>query len=78
MIRVFALTVSVLMVILSGVAIAAGIPEAEHWSWARDGGRILNSFVVLGAVAWVTYRFGSPALRTNAPLREGRGCGCSA
>ena len=50
------------------VASASGIPLAENWSWPRDGGRIFNAVITLGAIAYVVIRFGGPILRKRAEL----------
>lgn len=50
------------------VASASGIPMAESWSWARDGGRIFNAVIVLGAIGYLIVKFGGPILRKRAEL----------
>lgn len=60
------LLAAALMALLPGAAAASGIPMAEEWDWARDGGRIINSLVVLGAVAWLVIRFGGPVVKRRA------------
>lgn len=49
-------------------ASASGIPLAEHWSWPRDGGRIFNAVITLGAITYVVIKFGGPILRKRAEL----------
>lgn len=58
--------------VLEGVAWASGIPMATEWSWKRDGGRILNSLVVLGGVLFVVIRYGAPVFRKRAEDIVGR------
>ncbi|MBI4666520.1 MAG: ATP synthase F0 subunit B [Nitrospinae bacterium] len=50
----------------AGTAHASGIPMATEWDMARDGGRILNSLVVLGAVVYLVIRYGAPVFRKRA------------
>ncbi|MBI5078449.1 ATP synthase F0 subunit B [Candidatus Saganbacteria bacterium] len=50
----------------TGAAHASGIPLATEWDMARDGGRILNAAVVLGAVAYLVIRWGGPVFRKRA------------
>lgn len=52
----------------AGPAFASGLPMATEWTLARDGGRIINSVVVLGAVVYLVIRFGGPVLRRRADL----------
>jgi F-type H+-transporting ATPase subunit b len=58
--------------ILEGVAWASGIPMATQWDWKRDGGRILNSTVVLGGVVYLVIRYGVPVFRKRAEDIAGR------
>ena len=58
--------------LLEGVAWAAGIPMATEWSWKRDGGRILNSAVILGGVVYLLIRYGVPVFRKRAEDIAGR------
>jgi len=50
----------------AGVASASGIPMATEWDMARDGGRILNALVVLGAILFVVVKYGAPVFRKRA------------
>jgi len=51
----------------AGAALASGgLEMATEWSWARDGGRIFNSLVVVGAVIYIVSRFAGPALKKRA------------
>ena len=61
-----AFLLAALTALLPGAAAASGIPMAEEWDWGRDGGRIINSLVVLGAVAWLVIRFGGPVVKRRA------------
>lgn len=54
------------LALMEGVAWASGIPMATEWDWKRDGGRILNSVVVLSAVVYLVIRFGAPVFRKRA------------
>jgi len=64
-----ALMTAVAALALGGAAHASGgLVMAEQWSWARDGGRILNSALVLGAALYLVVRFGRPVLRRRAEL----------
>ncbi|MDH5679104.1 MAG: ATP synthase F0 subunit B [Nitrospinota bacterium] len=45
---------------------SGGLQMATEWSWARDGGRIFNSLVVVGAVIYIVSRFAGPALKKRA------------
>lgn len=49
-------------------AAASGIPMAESWSWSRDGGRIFNAVITLGAIGYLIVKFGGPILRKRAEL----------
>jgi F-type H+-transporting ATPase subunit b len=60
------------LALMEGVAWASGIPMATEWSWKRDGGRILNSLVVLGAVVYLVIRYGAPIFRKRAEEIAGR------
>jgi F-type H+-transporting ATPase subunit b len=63
----------ILAVIALGATIASasgGIPLAETWSWPRDGGRIFNAVITLGAIGYIVVRFGGPILRKRAELIE--------
>jgi len=65
------LSIGFIVVALAGAtatASASGIEMAESWSWARDGGRIFNAVITLGAIAYVVVRFGAPVLRRRAQL----------
>ncbi len=55
-----------LITLAAATAHASGLPMAESWSWARDGGRIINSVVVLSAVVWLIKKYGAPILRNRA------------
>lgn len=54
------------LAVMEGVAWASGIPMATEWDWKRDGGRILNSVVVLSAVVYLVIRYGAPVFRKRA------------
>ncbi|MBI5816441.1 MAG: ATP synthase F0 subunit B [Nitrospinae bacterium] len=56
----------ILATAFAGVAHASGIPLATEWDMARDGGRILNAAVVLGAIAYLVVHFGGPVFRKRA------------
>ncbi|MDH5477210.1 MAG: ATP synthase F0 subunit B [Nitrospinota bacterium] len=45
---------------------SGGLAMATEWSWARDGGRIFNSLVVVGAVVYIISRFAGPALKKRS------------
>lgn len=65
----FALVAVAVTAAFAGIAEASGgLQMAEKWSWTRDGGRIVNAVVVLGAVAWLVIKFGKPALERRAEL----------
>lgn len=64
--RMTLLLVVAALAVMEGVAWASGIPMATEWDWKRDGGRILNSLVVLGAVVYLVIRFGAPMFRKRA------------
>jgi len=68
MIRLPYLLIPAVVILLSGAAFASGLEHATEWSWTRDGGRIVNSLVVLGLVAWLIIKYGAPALRKRAEL----------
>ena len=58
--------VSAIVFLFAGVAEASGgLPMATEWSWARDGGRIFNSLVVLGFIAWLVVKYGGPVFRNR-------------
>jgi F-type H+-transporting ATPase subunit b len=54
------------MAVMEGVAWASGIPMATQWDWKRDGGRILNSLVIMGGVVYLVIRYGAPVFRKRA------------
>ncbi|VAX14715.1 hypothetical protein MNBD_NITROSPINAE04-2097 [hydrothermal vent metagenome] len=56
------------LALTTATASASGIELADSWSWARDGGRIFNAVITLGAIAYVVIRFGAPVLRRRAQL----------
>jgi len=51
---------------MAGAASASGLPMATEWDWARDGGRIVNALVVLGAIGYAVSRFAIPIVRKRA------------
>lgn len=54
------------LAVMEGVAWASGIPMATQWDWKRDGGRILNSLVIMSGVAYLVIRYGAPVFRKRA------------
>ena len=60
------------LALMEGVAWASGIPMATEWDWKRDGGRIVNSLVVLGGVLFLVIRYGVPVFRKRAEDIAGR------
>lgn len=60
------------LALMEGVAWASGIPMATEWDWKRDGGRIVNSLVVLGGVLYLVIRYGAPVVRKRAEDVAGR------
>ena len=51
------------LALLPAVAHASGLQLATEWSWARDGGRILNGTVVIAAVVWLVIKYGGPIMK---------------
>jgi len=47
-------------------ALASGLAMATEWEWARDGGRIVNSVVVLGGIGYLLGRILVPVVRKRA------------
>jgi len=68
MTRLLLVSIVAVLALSATMAGASGIEMAESWSWTRDGGRIFNAVITLGAIAYAVIRFGGPMLRRRAQL----------
>lgn len=67
-IRVMTLLIIALVAAGWTVAQASGLVMATEWTWTRDGARIFNSLVVIGAIAWIIVKYGGPILKNRAQM----------
>ncbi len=68
MMFLFGLVTLAIVVLYAVPAQASGLPMATEWSWARDGGRIVNSVIFLSVVLWGIIKFGKPIFQKRAEL----------